>query len=386
MIGSEEIKRNALKWWKEILQCSLTKSAFFPREITRISKVKPSNTVRDFEKIQDELDALRSDSKEKKGFGYTVIWEEISNRKIGQNVFPSKIVFETLDDYLRLLKKEKDFRDFQTNSEKILSTIPELTEWVKLFPESVITHSGKWDDVLRVLRYFMENPNPDLYIRQLPIPVHTKFIEQYQALITSCLEFLIPTTINPSGKTFQRKFNLKYDEPLIRIRILDKSLAIQGLTDISIPINHFKKLEIACLNVIVTENKMNFLALPVLKRTIAIWSGGGFYVRYFSNVEWLKSKEIFYWGDIDVHGLLILDQMRSYFGHTKSIMMDWDTLQSFESEKGSGSPISSYNLIHLSTDERNLFNHLRERNLRLEQEKIPHEYSIKVLYDRIVNQ
>lgn len=144
-------------------------------------------------------------------------------------------------------------------------------------------------------------------------------------------------------------------------------------------------MEIDCLHVVVAENKMNFLALPALKQSIAIWSGGGFYVRYFSNVEWLKSKEIFYWGDIDVHGLLILDQMRGYFEHTKSIMMNWETLQHFASEVGSGSPISSYSLTHLSTDERNLFDHLKVKNLRLEQEKIPHHYSIKILHDQVGN-
>jgi len=384
MISSREIKRQALKWWKEILQSVLDGVECFPKEITRISKIKPGTAVREFEKIHDELNALRSDSKEKIGFGYTVMWEEIANRKIGQNPFPQKIVFETLIDYLKFLKKEKEFKDFKTISAQIISAIPQLKGWISLYPETVIGHCDKWGDLLKVLKYFIENPKPDLYIRQLPIPLHTKFIEQNQALLASCLDYLIPSSINVNEKSFQRRFNLKYDKPLIRMRILDDSLTINGLTDLSIPVSQFKTLEINCSNVVVTENKINFLSLQALPKTIAIWSGGGFYIRYFANVEWLKCKSIFYWGDIDAHGLLILDQLRGYFHQTKGVLMDWDTLHRFKSEIGDGQPISDYSLSNLTPEERSLFDHVRENSLRLEQEKIPYDYSVEALTKEIL--
>lgn len=130
----------------------------------------------------------------------------------------------------------------------------------------------------------------------------------------------------------------------------------------------------------VTENKINFLSLQALTETIAIWSGGGFYIRYFANVEWLKCKSIFYWGDIDVHGLPIW----RYFQQTKTVLMDWDTLDRVKSEIGDGQPISDYSLSNLTPEERSLFDHVKENSLRLEQEKIPYDYSVEVLTKEIL--
>ena len=35
---------------------------------------------------------------------------------------------------------------------------------------------------------------------------------------------------------------------------------------------------------------MNFLTLPEVKNTVALWSGGGFNVSYLKEIEWLQKK------------------------------------------------------------------------------------------------
>ena len=107
---------------------------------------------------------------------------------------------------------------------------------------------------------------------------------------------------------------MKYGEPLIRIRFLDTQLSpIETATDISLTLSEFNNFHSHCDNIFVAENLMNFLALPYLTKTIAIWSGGGFNVSYLKDIDWLKGKQFYYWGDIDAQGFQILNQFRIYF-------------------------------------------------------------------------
>ena len=234
-----------------------------------------------------------------------------------------------------------------------------------------------WNDVLKVCQYFIETPKPNLYLRQLPIEIHTKFIEENNALIQSLLDYLIPDHIRSvTQKRFAERYFLKYDEPLIRIRMLDIDLNRFGnFSDISIPLSDFEKLDMPASNILITENKMNFLTLPATPSTIAVWSGGGFNVSYLKNVQWLKEKHILYWGDIDEHGFQILHQLRRYYPNTQSIMMDYKTFEHFSEFSVAGARNKSEQLSLLNGEEHKLFERLKliDKN-RLEQEKISQGY------------
>ena len=128
---------------------------------------------------------------------------------------------------------------------------------------------------------------------------------------------------------------------------------------------------------------MNFLTLPELKDTIAIWSGGGFYVRYLADAPWMHEKQICYWGDLDTHGFHILNQVRGYYTQTKSLMMDERTLNSFKAQWGNGSHTNNTQLNFLTKEESEVYMRLKANNLRLEQEKITHDYSMTYLLHRL---
>jgi len=124
---------------------------------------------------------------------------------------------------------------------------------------------------------------------------------------------------------------------------------------------------------------MNFLTLPQLDNTIGIF-GSGYKVADLKNASWLADKRIFYWGDIDTHGLDILSQIRGYFKQTKAMMMDFETLNAFKDEWDSGQPINKEILPNLTSEEQMLFKFVRadnENTIRLEQEKITQDYVIK---------
>ncbi|KPQ44713.1 MAG: hypothetical protein MPEBLZ_00678 [Candidatus Methanoperedens nitroreducens] len=85
---------------------------------------------------------------------------------------------------------------------------------------------------------------------------------------------------------------------------------------------------------------MNFLTLPYLKDTFGLFVGG-FGIEILKQIDWLKNSNIFYWGDIDAQGFQILSQIRSYFPHTKSVMMDFKTLNLFQQFIVSGTPTNT---------------------------------------------
>ena len=386
MIQPEGIKKEALRWYNDFIIASIQDVSFFPKDV-RFGKIKPADTLKDFSKIQKEIENLRQGSKDAIGYGYRVDFIKIKDQKIGEQFFPSRIYFEIKDDYLKFIRKEKEYERFRRVTNKIISEIPQLKVWIINHPQKVIDNFEKWEDLLKVCKFFIKNPKPNSYIRELPLDISTKFVEVNQATIRLLLDTLIEEHTNLDETDFEKRFNLKYKEELIRIRILDDTLAQKlffGVNDISIPHSQFVALNLPCKRVFVLENHtnfsniFNFLTLPHLAESIAIF-GKGFQIGLLKNARWLSDKQIIYWGDIDAHGFQILSQIRGYFPQTRSCMMDFDTFNEFRDLAITGIDTTVTELDHLTPDEHQLFTQLlemKERN-RLEQEKIPHSYALK---------
>ncbi|GAA4334848.1 Wadjet anti-phage system protein JetD domain-containing protein [Flaviaesturariibacter amylovorans] len=378
MISPQEIKEQALRWWKPYLQSLIAKEAFFPRQIDRIGKIKPAQITSDFGTLKNEVDALYESSKNEKGIGYWVRTTDKNFRRTGLQILPDCLIFECEEDYLHVIGKEMDSKVFLRNSSFLLEQLPQLKEWILTNPLELISPTRNWEGIVFVCHYFISNPRPDQYLRQLPISIHTKFIEENDSLLQSLLDYLIPDHIRDvKDKRFAFRYYLKHDEPSIRIRFLDPSLALlDQVMDISLTLPDFERNDWPVHAVYITENKMNFLTLPLSPNALTIWSGGGFKVSHLKNAKWLTNKNIFYWGDIDVHGFQILHQIRSYHPQTQSVMMDKRTFESFQEwvEDGEENRIETLHL--LTNDEAELYTLLKTRTSRnrLEQEKIPQWY------------
>lgn len=375
MITSIEIKKKALRKYLEYLRNVAAGTDFQPIEI--LCDKKASNTMAEFHK---ELEDIRSLSKEVKGYGYTIEWKTIKTKLLGTQDLPSRITFETADDYDRFLQKKKEVADFRKDVARISEKFPKLQHWIEKYPQKVIENSGDWDDIGKVLDFFSKNPQPQLYIRELPIEVHTKFIEQHKIVIGELLNIVIEDYVNMNEKEFEKRYNLRYDEPLVRIRLLDGTLATKffnGMDDITIPVSQFLKLQIPITQAFVVENKVNFLTFPSVANSIVIW-GRGYGVASIKDSELLKNIDLIYWGDIDAQGFEILSQFRSYFAHVKSMLMDSITFDKYF-ENDSGTPSKVNVELNLSVEEYELYKYIKTNNYRLEQEKIPHNYVIELL-------
>lgn len=388
MISVQDIKQKALKWWDDgsfLSAVTLGKDDYFPKEISKIGKVDRTTVHENYTTIIKDQEELTKASKEKRGYGFTLSWQEINSHRTGKNRFIDKISFLTATDYLKFIGKEKDFERFNENVRKIQVEFPELSKWIIAHPIIVVQYAGQWDDLLKVCRYFKSNHIPNRYfIRELPIQIDTKFIERNESVINELLEELIPDRINREGNDFCSKYNLKNKERLVRIRILCPELKQSfAYEDFAVKLSDFRTGQISCKNVFITENEMNFLTLPVIKDSIAIWSGGGFNVAHIAGINWLNERSIYYWGDLDAAGLLIFQQLRFYYPNSVSLMMDRTTLERFYKEGKASKKLPPTAFKSLIKDELDLFTYLNENLIRLEQEQIPHEYAVVAIREAL---
>jgi hypothetical protein len=374
MITPQEIKKKAERKYVSFLQ-SLVLNTPFKKLVIRGDKKYTKSSLSEFEK---EIQLIISQSKEKKGFGYTLEFQQVKTKYLGTQDLPTSIFFDTEKDFLKFLGKENEVALFRESITKITETFPQLKEWIIKNPTKVIQNQTEWESILKVCRYFKQSPKPNLYVRELPINVHTKFIERNQSVIKDLLDILISGDSNKDEKQFEKRFNLKHAEPQIRFKILDKEISqmyFSGIDDLAVPVSQFEILNLPIRRVLVVENKTTLyttLTLPKMDGTIAIF-GSGYSVYNLKNVKWFGTLEILYWGDFDVQGFEILSQFRSYFPQTKSILMDNGTFEKyFENDTGAATYITAQ--LNLTESEKNLYEILNANNWRLEQEKIPFDY------------
>lgn len=166
------------------------------------------------------------------------------------------------------------------------------------------------------------------FARSIP-GIDTKFVETRKNLLSELLDLALPPdAIDPQAagaRGFEQRYGLLQKPPLVRFRLLDRRLAIDGLTDLSVPAEQFARLSPSVSRVFITENEVNGLAFPEVPAGLVIF-GLGYSLESLADARWLADKLLYYWGDIDTHGFAMLDRFRSRFPETHSFLMDRDTL------------------------------------------------------------
>jgi hypothetical protein len=376
MITPAEIVKKAERKYRVVLRAYLNNDDLFPLEfpVGHLSK----NLV----ERRQQIDDLRQPSKEITGQGYTLEWQTVNRRDLGKQTTPRRVIIETLDDYLSVVRKRTEYQQFVSDVERIRRRFPALEDWMCANPQAVIDFSGYWDDLLLVCDYFVKHPRPNLYIRELPISVHTKFIEQHSRILRDLLDTLLPEdVITPDANNFSQRFGLKTSPPTMRIRLLEEQLDWQyglRLDDLTLPVKQLAHLlaeHIRPKTVIIAENLMNFLTLPAHPASVGLF-GRGFAAQLLADVRWLHQCRVIYWGDIDAHGFQILSDLRKLFPHVRSVMMDQQTLDDHAEYVVEGNRVRVNRFDGLTDAEAVVAQHVLEHNLRLEQEHIPQAYAL----------
>jgi hypothetical protein len=377
MITPEDIVKRATRKYPDVLRAWLSGTDFFPLEFPA------GKAPTDYSERQEQLEALKAHKKQASGHGYVIQWKKVRERILGEQDIPTRIVIDDIDDYLALTGKRREFDNFVRDVGLIRTHLPASEAWLQSTnPKKIIANHGKWCDLLAVCNYFMVHPHPDLYIRELPISVHTKFIESNKPILRDLLDNLLSEDcINQVESDFCKRFGLKEKTPLIRMRCLDAQLVTQvglHIDDLTLPVDqlaHVLEVHIQPQYVIIAENIINFLTLPDYPDSIGLF-GSGFAVHLLRELPWIAQCEIIYWGDIDAHGFQILSGLREIYPHVQSIMMDHQTLNDNTKYAGEGVVTQTEQFSGLAESEYQVLQHVLTKNLRLEQEHIPHAYAV----------
>lgn len=350
----------------------LRDSEVFPKQL-RLRRPTTSEIGARFEEVRRWIRQLEEDCGER---GLRLEFEEVIHRQLGRNRVPARVLVASRAEALRLLGKEHDARRFDALFDRITAAFPLLREWSLEHPLRVLDLDGEWDRVLSVLAWFWANPRSGIFRRQIELSgIDTKFIEAHRALLTELLELVCEGAfdVRPRAATFDRMFGLREKPTLLRMRLLDDTQLLHGLSDVTAPVAELSRLRLPAEDVIVTENEVNGLSLPGRRSTLVLF-GQGYALERLKELSWLEHKRVFYWGDIDTHGFAMLDRFRAHLPAARALMMDRRTLLAHRKMWVVEAVQCMEQLSRLTPEEQELYAELTrgtlEDRVRLEQERI----------------
>ncbi|SCX19356.1 hypothetical protein SAMN05216379_11334 [Nitrosomonas eutropha] len=373
---SKDLQAQLARLWVrgELLRDVVTGNTRFPLRLTLKS---PGSTD-----ITERFDAVRTWVAELTNVNrLRVEWQEVRHRVQGLQKLPASVWIDSMDDALTWLGKRDDWLRFSRLVEATRQQYPSLLPWLERRPLQALELEAEWLRLLAVVDWVANHPRPGIYLRQVDVPgVHSKFIEAQRAVLSELLDLALPVDNVDASQTGIARFAARYgfvEKPArIRFRILDPEIQIiVGICcpDITLDAGSFSRLTIGIQRVFITENEINFLALPNVPAAMAVF-GSGYGWEALARSRWLDRCVIHYWGDIDTHGFAILDQLRSHFPHVSSLLMDRATLEAHTAFWGREDKPQRNDLHRLTQEESDLYDALRDNRiregLRLEQEHL----------------
>ena len=353
MITPAEILKKAKRQYSTFLSAVLTKERFFPLHI----KGNKGKATDSYEKLFREITRLLESEKQKVGYGYTVILKQVNTRQAGKISMPDSIIFENVEDYIKFIDKEEEFLAFRNAVRQTHKQLPKLKKWMAIEPLKVIKHLNIWENLLHACKFLVENPTANLYSREIPIPIPTIFIESHQKILTELLMTLLPDI--DLETSFEKKFGLKTNAPLLRIRALDGVLGNFPVSDISLKIEDWQKINIRPSQVFIITDVLNFLRFPYQKNAIAVL-GTLEILEYLDELTFFKQAQLYFWDDISLEGAAWLSSIRAKFPKVKSFLMDIKTLQSYENEMDNVKVNTTKIISYLTEEEQSLLKELRK--------------------------
>ncbi|SEQ06505.1 DUF3322 and DUF2220 domain-containing protein [Arthrobacter sp. OV608] len=345
---------------------------------------------------------------------FTLETAEVGRTTIGSNRLPAAVVFASAKDEIAFAGKARDAARFVELTEGLSALDPAFRAWALRRPLKLVELGADALTAARVALWLRGNPWPGVFVRQLSLPgVHTKFVENHRRVIDELVETLALRTASgvddddaggaplpdvqaqpgsllgqPAARTpaarFAARHGFLHPPELVRFRLLDPgSPLLGGARDITVTAEAFNTLELPVASVLITENLVNFLALPDQPGTVAIY-GGGYGFSSLRDAAWLRDCEILYWGDLDTHGFRILDQLRAVHPHVVSLLMDEATLLAHRDVWGTEPSPSKAPLGRLTAEESALYTALANdafgASIRLEQELIRWDWALGKLH------
>ncbi len=383
-----DLKTQVQKLWdRGVLLASMAGGeTLFPRRL--ILKGPDSRELSErFPEVRDWIAQLSAASG-----SYRIEWRSVNHRILGNNDIPAAIWIDRLSDALGLIGKRRAAELFASLVELTREKQPALLPWLVKRPLRALALADDWPQLLDIVAWCLTHPRPAIYLRQIDLPgVHTKLIEGHRGVLAELLDLVLPEDCIDGTHSgiggFCRRYGFTDKPARVRFRLLDQNvrlLPVVAEQDISLTQATFAALDPPVTKVFITENEINFLAFPEVPGALVIF-GAGYGFDNLGAAPWLHRKNIYYWGDIDTHGFAILNQLRGFFPHAASFLMDQQTLLAHRSLWGVEAQPETGMLARLNTEESILYDQLRQNlwgeRIRLEQERIGFDLLLNVLHE-----
>lgn len=387
-----DIKRQLLRRWDrgEILADIISRldadllseadKSCFPLRM-KLKRPSPRQMSECYQEVRQWISDLR------KAKNIRLEFETINHKILGKNNIPKEIWIDTMEDAVTLIGKQRGVEQFKIIVDSVANREPSILSWLARKPLKALEHSTGWPKLLSVVDWLMANPRPGIYLRQIDIPgIDSKFVEENRAILIELLDLCLQEDYIDRAATGSARFAQRYgflDKPArVRFRVLDRKYSMlpgKYLQDITLDVESFKGLSPQIEHVWITENEINFLAFQELESSLVVF-GSGYGLDLLFDVPWIQNCKTYYWGDIDTHGLAILDRARLHIPRIRSVLMDKETLLAHRELCGEEhSQNGADRLATLTADENALYEDLKNNvygeRLRLEQERIGWNYA-----------
>lgn len=366
MLTPNDIRKKALRQYKDFLRAVLQRKPFFPLSI----KGNKGKATAPLDVLFPQLRRLLEGAKEKIGYGYTVTLKTVNTRHAGEISMPDDIFFANVEDYLKFIDKEAEFLQFRKAIRATQRQVPDLLVALQEKPGLVIKHLAIWEDLLKVIAFFQKNPNPQQYSRALEIDVPATFVEDNEAIIETLVKMILPGHLIPKGG-----LGLKKEEILVLFRALDSGVfpdLSDNLQQFGLPLSLSKTIKINAFKIFIITDQINFLRFPNHSDSIAIF-GDKVVLEQLAEMTWLKNKNLYFWGDISMSDFERLAYMRKHFSNIQPFLMDKKTYHQYQ-DLAINDKVFIENVTLLQQEEYELFLELKEKGKKLEQQHIRQVY------------
>jgi hypothetical protein len=336
--------------------------------------------LQDLSHFQDFIASWHDFSSQK-----NIQWSIRRYRDLGEQNVPEKISFNSLCELLQFLGEDiwLQVQSWQKKCEILASKISYSAVYsilIELYEEISKLSMDECATIAKLLPQLHSGMGQGQYLRALAfIDIDSKFLESHMFIIENLLNVLHAdfSIENDLYDWLGCKQNPKNWLTIFPLDPKCKSL-LAGLAILQLPAAELMDYPLPAENILVVENMQSGLGLPPMENTIAVIGCGRNIAWLYA--DWLKSKKVMYWGDIDTWGLTILSEARELCNNIQAIMMDGETFNA-HLHLLTIEPTSNRNLPASLTDaEQSLFKQLSEmcdQPNRLEQERLPQAYVLK---------
>ena len=296
-----------------------------------------------------------------------LLWQERRWRVLGTQRLPHRLVLSAPPEAAGWLLEEQRWELASLRYRDLLERWPDLVGADRHFEALAETSEEDWDRLVRLLAWLRLHPSSGLYPRQIPVAgLDSKWMDRHRGLMSALLG-------RPDG--------LRALPACVRVRLLCPSLRAlaAGFGDVTVPVSELAGLRLGVRRAVVVENLQTGLAFGDLPGVIVVVALG-YATDLLAQLPWLQDVPCSYWGDLDTHGLAILNRARHAVPHIQSLLMDEATLLAHRGLWGNEEiPSRAASLSMLTADEHTLYDGLRGHrwgaNVRLEQERIDWSYA-----------